>query len=112
VQLPALGGGAAVQVDLGLSPVYLSFTRIMLKRDCHLRLPRTLLADVLANAGLAALEAELAHQPLIDATSSVALLRWALLVFVQAAVNDCEMGTQDRPQPRSLAPVDWRAWVL
>ena len=65
----------------------------MVKGDHHLR-PGPLFPDVLADCRLPALEAELRHQPLVDAAAGVTLLGWALLVFLQPVVDE----RQERPQ--------------
>src|SRR3989304_849884 len=73
-------GLAALQVDMGLAPVTLRLAGIAVKGDHHLR-PGPLFPDVLADCRFPALETELRHQPLVDATAGVTLLRWPLPGF-------------------------------
>jgi len=75
-------GRTAVQVDPGFTPVCLGLAGVVLKGNCHFSLPRPALPYVLADGGLAALEAEFRDQPLVDAAGRVALLWRPLLVFL------------------------------
>ena len=103
---------AALHHHQSLAEVELSVLAGLVGKRDEKRTPSgAVLPHVLPDGGLAAAVAMLPHQPLVDATAGVTLLRRAGFVLGQPLVYDGDERAEDRPGPRLAQRVAGRAGI-